>query len=981
MLKFHIMKKAILSLVTLLAGVFAAYAQPGSWSYVGDNAYGYSHVVYAGLVDSNGSALNYIDRNTWLGAFIGDECRGVSQVMQYPSQGDAEFMYFPVRIYGEAADNGKAITFRLMTQDGNGNDGWEYILDSTSLTYSNEGTTGQPSSLFTFTFEEPRYFTFPENIEVKVGESIALKSLITFDPAKSSMPVSLGDWEYSNSQDYINVSNDTLSGLSPINGAHLGMPSGFSNLKSMNGNYYTRVKVIQPATGISITPYYANGDTVYVDDSETLTNILNRCYTVTPADANEEVTWSWTPKDGIEIVTDENNGKSYNPKTAGIYKMEVRVGEYTASMALTVLNRVQSITSVTDTIHLFVGDNLSEMIPYAVTFTPSEYVDKTLTYNVYTVGNTEAVKLIDGTWFAADEGQATLSISSPEIPNSPASISIVVHPNVTDVEVYEKTLTYEFSANSTNITNDVMSNFTFLPGKDYTPVEGELTTSNSSICEVYYSSTDNEKWQIYASKIGTATLSIKHSAKRTALLEGALTTDTVTATGSFDVKVVQGLTDVNFNEVVMGHNSTYSLTLTPVPADAVFDGSLITVSVISSDIPSGWSLASVAPQTNDETGLNWEITPQSLGKGMINVSYNGTIISRKAITIGQSFTQKEGWDWVTPYGGDVQSVEKFYGDNLQEMRAQEAIIYNDPVYGYFGGLYFMSKNNCYKVKIKEGQSVDTFNEEVYYGYGSYGIPVRSKWNWIGFPYQYDHALADIFIAPGDGGTTFTTGDRIVSKDKGFAEYDGSAWVGSLTTLAHGEGYLFYNASGTDKTLNIKGEETFGQPSTAGYQMSRSKAMASEVGVWQYNSSKFADNMTIVADLGAEYASSRYSLGAFIGDECRGEGTYADGKWFITVHGDAKDHGQSVTFKVYDTTDGSTRLVENAQPYSAMAGTLIDPLHMAVGVSTGINEVNVDADSLIDSELYTIDGRRVVGEPMPGIYVAKQNGKVRKVLVK
>lgn len=973
------MRKAFLSLVTLLVGVVTAYAQPRSWSYVGDNAYGYSHVVYAGLVNSSGTALNYVDRNSWLGAFIDGECRGVSQVMQYPLQGTVEFMYFPVRIYGEAADNGKAITFRLMTPDTNGNDGWEYILDSTSLTYSNEGTTGEPSSLFELTFEEPRYFTFPTNIEVKVGESIALKSLITFDPANSSVPVSLGEWDFGNSQAYINVSNDTLSGLKPTDQAYLGMPSEFMTIKSMNGNYDASVKVIQPATGISINPEYANGDTVYVNDSIALTYILNNCYTVTPADANEEVTWTWTPKEGIEIVTDENNGKAYNPTTAGNYKMEVKVGQYSATMALAVMNRVQRITAVTDTIHLFVGDNLSELMPYTVTFSPSEYIDKTLLYDVYTAGSTAAVMVNAGEWYAVAEGQATLSVKSPEILNSPAIIPIVVHPNVTDVETYEKTLTYEYNANGTDITNDVMNSFSFIPGKDYTPREGELTTSDGNICSAVYSSTEN-KWSIKTGNIGTATLTIKHSAKRTTLIEGALATNTITATGAFDVKVVQGLTDVSFDEVVMGRNSTYSLTLTPVPADAVFDGSLITVSVISSDIPKDWSLASIVPQANDKTGLNWGITPQAIGKGTINVSYNGNIISRKSITIGQSFTQKEGWDWVTPYGGYVQSIEKLYGDNLQEMRAQEAIVYNDPVYGYFGGLNAMFSNCCYKVKIKERMSVDAFNEEVNYASGTYGIPVRSKWNWIGFSYQHNHALTDVFTDPSNGGTTFTTGDRIVSKDNGFAEYDGSKWVGSLTTLAYGEGYLFYNASTSDKTLYLKGEETLGQPTTSGYQMF-SKARASGTDVWQYNSSKFADNMTIVADLGAEYGSNRYSVGAFIGDECRGEGSYADGKWFITVHGDAKDNGQNVTFKVYDTMEGSTRLVENTQPYSAMAGTLRAPLHMTVGVVTGISEVNADADSLIGSELYTIDGRLVVGEPVPGIYVVKQNGTVRKVLVK
>lgn len=971
------MRKAILSLIALLVGAVAAYSQPRSWGYVGDNAYGYSHVVYAGLVNNSGTALNSIN-GYWLGAFIGDECRGVAQAQQYPSQGDAEFMYFAMRIYGESADNGKAITFRLMTMTEDGDDWWEYILDGKSLTYSNEGTTGLPSELFTMTFEQPKYFTFPTSFEVKVNEKIDLKSLITFDPANSSVPVSLGTWDYLNSQDYIEVTNDTLKGLKAIDNAYLGMPKEFQYIKSMNGNNYASVKVIQPATDVSIKSEYTN-NVVYVNDSDGLTDILNNCYTVTPADANEAVTWSWSPKDGIEIVTDDNGGITYNPKTAGDYKLEITVGNCSATMALTIMNRVESLTAVVDTINLFVGDNLSELMPYTVTFSPSEYIDKTLNYDVVNYGSTEALTQIGNDWRANAVGEAALHVSSPDIANSPAIIAVIVHPNVTDIEVYKQTLTYEYNESGTDITNDVLNNFTFTPDKEYIPVKGELTTNNSSICTAEYSSSDS-KWSVKAEKIGTATLTITHSAKRTTLVNYALTSNTITATGSFDVKVVQGLEGFTFDEVIMGRNSTYTLTLTPDPVDANFDGSLITASILNSDIPTDWTLASITAQYGDETGLKWEITPQSVGTGMIVISYNGNIMTRKSITIGQSFTQKEGWAWVTPYGGSVSSIEKIYGDNLQEMRAQEAIMYNDPVYGYFGGLNDMAKLCCYKVKIKEGKSVEAFNETVGYAYGTYSIPVKSKWNWIGFPYQYDHALTDIFTDSSNGGTTFTSGDRIVSKDNGFAEYDGSAWVGSLTTIAYGEGYLFYNASDADKSLNIYGEETLMQQSSSSYRMS-SRAMSSEAGVWQYNSAKFADNMTIVADLGTEYASSRYSLGAFIGDECRGEGSFADGKWFVTVHGDAKDNGQSVTFKVYDSMEGTTRLVENAQPFSAMAGTLRSPLHMSVGTVTGVSEINADADSLIDAELYSIDGHRVVGEPMPGIYVVKQNGTVRKVLVK
>lgn len=191
--------------------------------------------------------------------------------------------------------------------------------------------------------------------------------------------------------------------------------------------------------------------------------------------------------------------------------------------------------------------------------------------------------------------------------------------------------------------------------------------------------------------------------------------------------------------------------------------------------------------------------------------------------------------------------------------------------------------------------------------------------------------------------------------------------------------MFYNASSESKSIYHQSEVTLGQP-TASSQMSV-KAKTVKADVWQYNSSKFADNMTIVADLGIDYADSRYTVGAFIGNECRGEGTFADGKWFITVHGDAADQGKNVTFKVYDTMEGSTRVVEDLQPYTAMAGTFSKPLQMTVGVSTGVSEIAIDAEDLTDSEVYTLDGRLVVGEPMPGIYVVKQNGQARKVLVK
>lgn len=964
------MRTTILFLLTLFACVLGAHAQPQNWNYQGDNQSGTEQVVYVGLVDSKGNALSLNQRTDWLGAFIDGECRGAVTGL-YQSDNNGSIFYFSMRIKGSASDYGKSVSFRLYRQSGN--DYSEYNLTAkTPLTYSNDGdAVGTLSNLFTLVFEQPRYFTFPQNIEVNVDGTLDLMEQFTWEPSNATRPINL-TWDFSNSSSYINVENNILKGIRPTNGTYLGF-RGLGDIKSMNGNSSTTVKVVKPITDLKLKDEYLKGDSVYIGDSAALGNILRNCYEITPIDANETLTWSWNDQAAIQHSVDENGVEHWEPIKAGVYQLTLKGGNHSVSMPLTILNHIEDFTAVVKSIDLFVDDNLTDLLPYAVKFEPSEYVKTNIVCSVenpYEPTPVEVLRNYRGVITAITPGQAKVHINAEDYPGKEIEIIVNVHPNVTSVKPKKTTLSYEYQEGEQDITDDLLNNLIFNPDETHQAEITYMWSNNDSVCEKKYSST-KQKYIFTASGIGTTTISYQQAFPRTTLSDdNTLVTNTLNFKTSFTLNVVQGLMGFTFEDVKMSRNEVYELVLTPNPTTAQVDVDDINVQITTDELPQGWTLAT--SQDKDATKMTWTITPKAIGKGQIVVYYKQARMTTKNITIGQDFTQKEGWKWVTPYGGNA-SISSIYGDDIQEMRSQDDLMYNDPKCGYFGTLTGMSRGVCYKVRIKDGQSVNTFNENVDYYSGGDEFVLGQKWSWLGFPYQFDHAISDIFAQ-----SDFTEGDRIVSKDNGFAEYDGTQWTGTLTTINAGEGYLIYNSSdgSQEKLIEPVPEYDLGQPSMAsGAKIDR---MHNEV--WTYNSAHHADNMTIVADLGPTFASNRYTIGAFVADECRGEGSFVNGKWFITVHGNIGAQGQKVSFRVYDTMTGIIYNVENQQQFAMLAGSLRAPLRMTVGLPTGIDSIGSDAVTS-NAQLYTIDGKRVSGQPAPGVYIVKDGTTMRKVVVK
>jgi hypothetical protein len=126
-------------------------------------------------------------------------------------------------------------------------------------------------------------------------------------------------------------------------------------------------------------------------------------------------------------------------------------------------------------------------------------------------------------------------------------------------------------------------------------------------------------------------------------------------------------------------------------------------------------------------------------------------------------------------------------------------------------------------------------------------------------------------------------------------------------------------------------------------------------------------MTIIAEIPELPNHNHYSVGAFGDNACRGEGTAVEGKFFITVHGES---GEQVGFMLYNTLTGEYHNMKSSVTLTKMAGTLTNPLLLAMGAASGIDQA-----AMARSGIAFADGWLLVeGISMKSYILRSLNGK-------
>lgn len=986
-------------MLSLLLYAVGMAAQQPDWGY-NPNAYPDEHVIYVGLVDDQGSAVQSFNDNTYLGAFIDGECRGLAKVSRYSVSDTQTIYYFALRVKGTNTDNGKAISYRL-SEGGNHSFVFNDLKPAANaVTYTNNGTTGKLSALYQLTFIRPGYYSIVQpEVSVKVGAEFNLLDHITFEPANANIPEmnwTMGQGEKEN--EYASIKGNTFKALKST-GKYSWVNVSPNLLGMKPTGQYTKVsvRVIQPATSIELRDEYKNGITVNLGDTAALNTVLRSGYTTAPADCNEELTWKSSDETAILPMIGSDIGK-FNPVKAGTYTMTLSGENASVDLKVTVIKPVEKIKMVgsVKTIKMFLGENLLDILPAGYKVMPEDATDRSVHYEVnqgYYQGVHEDV---DGTYkytdifgdeyfnegdemIALKPGRVRVTIRSVQNPQASCEYEVIVKRGPTNITFKQEEMTFLMPRKDTDkwdISEDIRNNIIMTPSwpkydeyEEYDIAQSDLDIRSYTKAVHLYYDFKNDILSALIDSIGGGRINVSYSSERTIATEEGLQNDEYRISNHFNITILESLKGFKVDGYVdMVSTETRDFVLTPDPVDAEVDPSRVEVTITpDSYVSEEWkSIVEIVP--TDETMLNYTIKPHSVGRATISVKLDGEEVATSHVGIGQRYMQKAGWKWASFYGGRVgwNSPEYELGNVVEEIRSEDALLHNDPEYGYFGDIYSLETGTCYKIKVKE-EEPGLLDLRIMYT-GAYEDmrthrQIVPMWNWLGNPYQYDHDINSVFSTEDTYANKFNVGDRIVSKDDGFAEYNGEKWTGTLTTLRAGLGYMYFNAASDtiDMEYLREGSMPQGTPVMNAPQHKQS--------VWTYNSAPFADNMTIVADLGNDYSAERFTVGAFVGDECRGEGEMIDGKCFITVHA---DKGETISFKLHDAVSGEMRTINEQMPFAKMAGSLRAPQRLTVGgIVTGIT-----AADIASSGIAIVDGQITVqGMDVADVIVCNASGAV------
>lgn len=590
----------------------------------------------------------------------------------------------------------------------------------------------------------------------------------------------------------------------------------------------------------------------------------------------------------------------------------------------------------------------------------------------------------DGTIKAVNSGSTTVWVYHKDIPNGPISLSVYVidfpskeslavkndpfSVTLADYELSQKVDIYQRLVDNIENTGTIDFPYEFDFAED-TAGEGIL---------MLYTDGDDKVNEVSAEQYGST--AVKWTYNRTAMgfnEDGSFNADKeYSFSVGFKLNIVVGLADVWLDRLQMDVNDTEAVMVIKTrPENFLLDEKQLTWRIPPYSDTDDTPVLEIGDRIEGKN--EWKVTANRLGNYNVGISY-GQIVQEGSVEIGQRLLLGEGWSWISLFANKVgQDIFYKYFYDAQEIRSQYMLVYNDPEYGFFGDLKELTTAEAYKVCVKDGAHFDMFLYDggVYNYNTGRDINLMPGWTWMSNPYCFDH---DLQVALGKA--TFANDSRIVSKNDGFATFQDGQWVGTLTRFNAGEGYLVYNAAAENAFVSFAAEGVIPKAEPRSVASAR---RAAEQSVWSYDGSRFADNMSVICQPTTELEADRYTIGAFVGDECRGEGRMINGRFFVTVHGEM---GEKVSFRLYDALTGEYFVLDDAVDFASTVGTYQRPMALNTPTLTGIDSVTgdqgvavyLDGDRVVVAgvaaesvEVYNASGMRVAAEGLgTGVYVVR-----------
>ncbi|MDH8701010.1 hypothetical protein M2138_000348 [Dysgonomonadaceae bacterium PH5-43] len=278
------------------------------------------------------------------------------------------------------------------------------------------------------------------------------------------------------------------------------------------------------------------------------------------------------------------------------------------------------------------------------------------------------------------------------------------------------------------------------------------------------------------------------------------------------------------------------------------------------------------------------------------LTFKGSLISPVILNARNSIEQNiglnKGWSWIS---FNVES-NNIFDQVLTQIAPYGEIIKDSKSYvqspTWTGGLDTITNNTMYRVKTKEASNLKVI-----------GIPVEpadislalvKDWNWI--PYLPSIALP---VNMALSGIEAKTGDQIRSHTNYSLYIEGIGWLGSLTYMMPGQGYLYYNTVA---------KNTLVYPSIINEELRSLVDLRNEQAYsphWIVDYRGFQTNMTVTASLSINdklIENNNYEVGVFVGTECRGTALLqyeeAIDKYLLYLMAFGTT-GEKMSFRLYD----------------------------------------------------------------------------------
>lgn len=923
------MKKTILSFLLMFV-TMATFAS--RWTAPDFGEYSDRFVVYT-QVNINGLPSYDVE----VAAFIDGQVRGVADASNINNNNG----HLALEVWGNDKDNGKTVTFKIAYNN--------LVYKSTkTLSYQNQDThTPIP---FVLNVDAITGVKLPETLELtqKIGTTYDLTSDITFlyeslnddgTPAQYTKknettldtdvtPLSY-EWDFRNSSSFFEVGENNLL---KVNGfceeRYLGLrvlgpvdESIMTFVAQFVVGSSTNVTIIEPT--VPVTGIELSQSTITMNVGESAFNYLSDIVTVLPEDASNQG-YHLVPNDDAAAAGVGGEDEKYTAKIPGTYSFKVVSDQNPnifKNLTIIVVQPVELIQwnspNEDAVVDIWVGDNAFTEIANNVKVMPENATNKTLTYYC------DDAEAFNESGDAQKKGSFRVRVGAVDAIQglNPLPVTVNVKQRVKSITAEPKEISVYVGDNVSSYIRQHV-NIDVLPGtaddRSYKvqPVDDYANFFPNSIASI----AGTYIWEV---------VSNQDPEVKTNITVNVLTPVSFTVPESIELTLMtpgQGaITDISTDE---------------------FDPSLVTFE----------GQGDRADISLDEKN-NIIVVGKKLGDGEFEVYYNGKSMGVTSFNVGAEIKLESGWNWMSNYtassialkqaGSTDYITEYFTGSNMiKEARSQTDLLYNDTEkYGAFGTIEEFMPNTMYKVNMAGPRSFYPESAEL----TSSEVEIATKgYTWINYPIVGNHSME---YFNNQAKLEGFNGCVIMGKD-GFAEYNNGKWVASGNfKMETGKGYIFYMPEAGTLTLNF-GESYVDEGTPA-----NAKALSSSAKVWKYDTSQFADNMAIVAKVNGIEASSRYSVGAFVGEECRGMGQFVtDDVIFINVAGIA---GEKVNFRLYDSEAGCYSDILESMNYTIKRGSLSSPVTLTPeSTVTGI--MNVESSMQNSTKAFNVNGQQVNG---------------------